>query len=668
MMYSFDSNILSNAEISTRKEWLETNALGDYASSTVINCNSRKYHGLLVTGMEYPGGRHVLVSSLDESVIRGDTEEFFSCHKYPDLFYPEGFKNLESAVFTTHPSFTYKLGDVTLTKEILMIPLKRAVFIRYSANKSVKVRVKPLLAFRGFHGLTNKDVSFDTRFTAVDGGISMKPAGNLPPLFMQVRGSYSFQPDGSWYYNFEYPVEEERGFYHREDLYCPGTFELSVTPKSAAYFTASTEDFSDMFLSSTPARVWAAEMRRRKEPANLEDTLSINGKHFIITPPAEKGEGRISIIAGYPWFNVWGRDMFIALPGLTFSAGREKTGADILTATAKFLKNGMVPNFFGVGGEPDSYNSVDASLWYIWAVQQMLIHNPAWKGKIRKTCWPAIKAIIDTYAGGKSGYIARDGDWLLHMGNTKTQLTWMDASAYGRPVTSRHGSPVEINALWYNALNFAGELAKDYGEAQIIGENILKGMKEAFAKRFWLENGYLADVWRENDVDASLRPNQVFAVSMPYSICPEDKWLPVMEKVRDKLLTPYGLRTLSQDHPDYRPVYEGSPEVRDSAYHQGTVWPWLLGGYAEGLMKASKNKEKDASNMLETLSPLFSEHLSEAGIGSISEIFSGDYPHKPDGTVYQAWSVAECLRLLKIVGDNAPKAYKKWNSNITKRR
>jgi predicted glycogen debranching enzyme len=371
-----------------------------------------------------------------------------------------------------------------------------------------------------------------------------------------------------------------------------------------------------------------------------------------------------AVLAGYHWFDAWGRDTCISLPGLTLFAGNVEEGERQLRAIGASAKNGLIPNCFAPDGVHHAYNSVDASLWYVWTVQQFDQHgkNP---DLIRNVCWPVIKSIIDAFTAGPMPTVFVDDAGMLHAGNAATQLTWMDAMVNGRPVTPRHGCPVEINALWYNALAYADELAARYDEPKRRCPDRLALTRQTFNGRFWLDDqgGYLADVWNDDDhADGSLRPNQIFAVSLPYPVLAEDHWQQVVERVRRALLTPFGLRTLAPSDAEYRAVYYGRAEARDSAYHQGTVWPWLLGAYGDALLRITPNPAKAVTELLDLLSPLFVKHLARTGLGSISEVFDASPPHYPNGCIAQAWSVAEPLRLLACLRAVAPKVFSRWEA------
>jgi predicted glycogen debranching enzyme len=381
-------------------------------------------------------------------------------------------------------------------------------------------------------------------------------------------------------------------------------------------------------------------------------SLIRSGRHFVIQTP--EPERRPTIVAGYPWFDDWGRDTLISLPGLTFCSGRSDLGVAILKSMGPHERDGLIPNFFGSRPEHNAYNSIDASLWYFWAVQQML----AWTGDaatVRAHFWPVMQRILRQFTAGTVNGIFTAEDGLLHAGDRTTQLTWMDAQAHGVPVTPRHGCAVEINALWYNALCFANHLAHEFGEPLPWPTDRIARLKDAFGKRFWMDTeNCLADVFNEEGRDASVRPNQIVAVSLPYSPLDNYQRVGVVEKVRKDLLTPYGLRTLSPKDPAYRGRYEGDQETRDASYHQGTVWPWLLGHFGEAYLRVTMDRKQAVRFLMREVAPLLGYSLKGPGLLNVPEIFDGDPPHRANGCVAQAWSTAELIRLFTLCSRGFP--------------
>jgi predicted glycogen debranching enzyme len=674
--FRFDKLASQNIRKSLREEWLETNGLGDYASSSLICCNTRKYHGLLVAGINSIDNRHVLLSALEESFTAYQKELFFSCHRYPgNRYFPPGYEYLREMRQEFSPYFRYKFGDIVITKEIMMITGESRVVIKYEVKSSppdapqMKLRLRPLLSFRHFHSLTRHNDTLDTEALPVGSGFVIKPYDSLPSLYVEVQGNYRWEEEPAWYFNVEYLLEQERGFDYQEDLFQPGVFEIDLLPDKPVYFTAALDEFASVHPQHKGhiSKLWDSETKLRKERAGktpgLIGYLSSVGKQFLVRQP----DGTLGIIAGYHWFNIWGRDMYISLPGLTFCTGDLESGLEILRYAAKAIKKGLVPNIFASDGTSHAYNSVDASLWYIWAVQQLLKYYPDEINTVKKEFWPKIKEIITAYSSGLVEHAETDEAGLLKVGAPNTQLTWMDASVNGRAVTPRNGFPVEINALWYNALAFSDSLAKEFKDTKWKHTGQLEKMKEEFLRRFWVTDslgGYLADVWSPDYVDTSFRPNQIFAVSLPFAILAQEYHTELVKRVRHHLFTPVGLRTLAPGSQGYAAEYGGGVEKRDGAYHQGTVWAWLLGAFVEGMLRTAWNSDTTVLKILDSVKPLFVNHLKEAGIGTISEVFDGDPPHIPGGTISQAWSVAESLRMLTLIKEASPDVYAVWESDI----
>jgi len=523
------------------------------------------------------------------------------------------------------------------------------------------LRVKPLLAFRNFHETTRANRQVNSQISSAHHGVMVWPYPDLPPLFMQGEKEARFQPAPDWYYNAEYLVEEERGFPYSEDLFLPGVLEYSIEHGQSGIFAVGTEEVKENLHE-----LWEGETEKRRTLAAAKPgpdaRLVREASRFLITDP----QGNWNVIAGYHWFDCWGRDALISLPGLTFCVGRMNKGVQVLQHISRTMQDGLVPNYYAGDGN-HAWNSADASLWYVWAVQKMLAHAPEHMPVLREEFWPRIKDILSSYRAGRHQDIYTDDACMLHVGNAQTQLTWMDAQIGGRPVTPRYGCPVEINALWYNALAFGDYLGQLFHEPEFCCPALLRKMRETFRRRFWINRrgGYLADVWREGFSDGSIRPNQLFAVSLPYPVLEEELQPFVVECARNHLLTPFGLRTLSPNDAGYEGSYEGPPERRDAAYHQGTVWPWLLGHYTEALLRVAWDIPAAVGSLLTKVTPLFTQHLREAGLGSISEVFDGSPPHLPNGCIAQAWSVAECLRLLRLSQRAAPEVYAEWEASVS---
>jgi predicted glycogen debranching enzyme len=642
-------------------EWLETNGCGGYSSSTVLNCHTRRYHGLFVANLKEPAGRHVLLSKFEDSFRSKGREYFLSCHQYPGLFFPEDDQLPLSFQFNGCPCFTFRSGKLMVHKSVMLLQGQDHLLLRYDIEKCPApglLRIRPFLACRGYHSLSRQNPFLHVHAAEIKNGLIVRPYEGLPPLYIQTNIKSRFYPYPVWYNNFEYDVERQRGYEDHEDLFQPGLLEVPVKEGSSVILSVSLQAFEKRLTG-----IWAREQHRRMEERkriksiaekfeNQEDRTNVEnliaaGSSFLIKTPS----GRPAIIAGYHWFNDWGRDTLISLPGLTFCSGRPGDGMDILASLAEHENDGLLPNYFSDHSQEKSYNSVDATLWFYWAVQQALRHTGAME-TIEKKFWPVMKKMIRRLMSGTAMNISMNNQGLLHAGHEVSNLTWMDATVAGKPVTPRWGYAVEINALWYNAICFVEELARHFGEDEFFFPELITGFRRAFQETFWIEEkGYLGDVFRDGRLDEALRPNQVLAVSLPYSPLDPGRWHSVVTHVRQHLLTPCGLRTLSPEDPRYIGRYGGDSAARDGAYHQGTVWPWLLAQFGEALLRAVADKDEARLFLLDLIRSFLRRHWTEAGIGCVSEVFDGDTPHRPNGCISQAWSVAELIRLYMILNE-----------------
>jgi predicted glycogen debranching enzyme len=633
-------------------EWLDTNGLGSYASSTITNAHTRKYHGLLVSDILLPesSGKYVLLSKLEDVLTIDDKEYSLCATQYPGAFSGGGYDLLKEFVCDTHPCFVYCIDDVVIIKEIILIYQQATVLIKYKILSEHKkpnftLRLRPFFAYRSFHGLThvNEDVQLDT-LSCIDGR-RVSPYEGMPPMFLQVSEMHDFIVDPHWYNNFEYKMEQERGFDAHEDLCSPGVFEIPVAAREII-FSASLHELNDNYF-----RLWDSEITRRQKVidktfgSQLQKRLQFVAKTFI----KKTSISLWSIVAGYHWFASWGRDSMISLPGLTLCNKDYQTCIDILRTYAEKEEDGLIPNYIKIGSEKDAYNTVDASLWFVWAVQQYCLATNDLVS-IKKYFWQTLLNIFNNYKNGTLYSISMHDNGLIYADSQEYNLTWMDAMVNGRPVTPRSGAQVEVNALWFNGLCFIHELAKKFSHPVCEELKLLiKQVQKTFIETFWDENlGFLKDFVNDKEQNCALRPNQIFAISLPYAVIPKTYAKKILDRVCLELLTPYGLRTLAPSDPNYIGSYAGGPEERDRAYHNGTVWPWLVGHFGEALIKTySKGRAR------KILNPCFEalvKHMHEAGIGTISEIFSGDSPHAPNGCISQAWSVAELLRLSSLLG------------------
>jgi len=636
------------------REWLIANRLGSYASSTVVGCNTRRYHGLLVAATAPPVGRVVALSQVVERAAVGGATFDLATAEFPGTLHPAGLELLEEFRNDAAATFVYRAGAAEVVKEVVLADSASAVLLRYTfRGAGGRLTLRPLVALRDFHQLRRAGEPHEMTFQRRDGAVVVQDLRSaLPPLCLTARDG-EFGPEPAWWYRFLYRVDVARGQDGCEDLYTPGTFVFDVPDGGACQFTASVPDPSAADFADTLQR-----RRRRLEelaaaagPDADETTrrLAVAADAFLVRRKVRGAPNAATILAGYHWFADWGRDAFIAMPGLLLATGRFAEARAVFRAFAEQLSEGMVPNRFDDYSAACHYNSIDASLWFILAGERYLRASgdrAFWRSRLL----PAARAIVQAYHDGTRFDIRADADGLLTGGSRQTQLTWMDAKLGSEVVTPRHGKAVEVNALWYNAHRILAERCRDSdGEFAELCADRAAVIAAAFAKAFWnAAGGCLYDCITPDGPDASVRPNQIFAVSLPHSPLPGDKQRAVVRVVGEKLLTPLGLRTLSPDDGRYRRRYGGSWESRDRAYHQGTVWAWLIGPYVEAYLRVEDYRPFAVARAAEMLSA-FAPHLERAGVGFIGEIFDGDAPHEPRGCIAQAWSVGEVLRAKRLV-------------------
>jgi len=645
---AFDSRICRDLEEATSREWLETNAIGGFASSTIINLNARRYHGLLIAATQPPVGRVALLSNLEETLIVGSERFEISANQYAGAIHPRGDQYLNSFRLDPFPIFTYRVGDLEIEKRVFLVHGENTVVVRYAISGDFKGRqcgfqLRPLIAFRDFHSTAHANDALRRDVETGPGLATVTPYPGLPSLHF-AHNAESIEPAGFWFYNFLYQRELERGLDAQEDLYSPFVLRFNIAEDSSAVVIASTSQHQ---VSEAPSLEQRETERRRKVIATAP--AHADGLACLLTAAADqflvaRGEHK-SVIAGYPWFGDWGRDTMIALPGLTLSTGRFEDARDILRTFAASIDQGMLPNRFPEAGEPPEYNTVDATLWMFHAVHEFLRYTGD-SDFVRNELYGPLRGVIAWHERGTRHAIRLDSDGLIRAGAPGVQLTWMDVKIGDKVVTPRMGKPVEIQALWYNALRVIERLSAAFGDADASSRYgaMAERARDRFLEIFWNDAaGCLYDVITDNGPDASIRPNQIFAVSLPYPLLTGEKAIGVLEVIEWELLTPYGLRTLSPRDPEYRGRYGGDPASRDSAYHQGTVWPWLLGPFLTAYAQLHGRTPEVRGRIDRFLDPM-RQHLLEAGLGQISEVFDGDPPHHPGGCIAQAWSVAEVLR------------------------
>jgi predicted glycogen debranching enzyme len=639
-MTSFDPNA----------EWLETDGRGGFASGTVSGIRTRRYHALLLAATMPPAGRMVLVNGFDAWVeTPGGIFALTSQNYAPGVVHPDGCSRLVNFIREPWPTWRFEIANgLAIEQEIFLEQETLAIFVVWKISgepeSSVKLHVRPFISVRDFHALHHENDAF--RFNATPEGerVSWHPYVGAPGILAQSNGTYQQEP--CWYRRFLYAEEQARGLDAVEDLASPGVFSFSLGNKPAVLaFSIATQ--APLSFVPIDERHLAARKTEGVRRLGFASPLDRAADAYI----ARRGKGK-TLMAGYPWFGDWGRDTFIALRGLCIARGRLDDARDILLAWAETVSEGMLPNRFPDKGEQPEYNSVDASLWYIIAVHDYLDESrragTAASAADRQRLHDAVNAILEGYSQGTRFGIKLDDDGLLAAGEPGVQLTWMDAKIGDWVVTPRVGKPVEVNALWLNALWFGGSLLSKWSDLFEFG-------RRAFQLRFWDETlGHLHDVidcdHRKGEVDSSFRPNQILAVGgLPLSLLEDGQAERVVNAVEERLLTPLGLRSLAPMEPGYEPRYVGRMSERDARYHQGTVWPWLIGPFVEAWLRVHGATEETRRSARERfLMPLVA-HLDEAGLGHVSEIADADFPHTPRGCPFQAWSLGEMLRMKKLL-------------------
>ena len=647
-MLSIDRKTCQDHGRSSQLEWLETNGAGGFAMGTAAGTNTRRYHGLLIASLRPPVDRHLLLSRLDEVVSAdGLLDVPLATNQYPGALAPQGYTHLIEFRLDPFPTWVFDVGGAHVEKQLFLVPGEQTVIVQYRATRPRRLAIAPFLAFRDYHSLTRANSSLDGNVreerTLQALVLRVRPYAGLPELSLHTSPGAQFQRDGCWYFSNEVLAEQDRGLDFREDLWKAGTLTLQLDPNRPAFVAATTgpRRFDQASVGELEEAVREQRRPRASEPflAHLEQAAD----PFV----ARRTGGRATLMAGYPWFTDWGRDTMIALPGIFLARGRLDEARDVLRGFLAHLDGGLIPNRFPDSpGEKPEYNTVDATLWLFQAVFEYLKSGGDTRF-LRDEFYPAAKGIIDWHLRGtRHGIRVDPADRLLAAGEPFVQLTWMDARVGDKVITPRHGKPVEINALWHNALRLMALWGRALGDEPAASGFAVEAEMVAgsFQRAFWnRDRGCLLDVVGPDD--PAIRPNQLFALSLPFPLLGAEQRKSVMRVVERDLLTPVGLRTLSPDDPAYIGRYRGSMAERDGAYHQGTVWPWLLGPYLRAYLAVFGRSDETLRHCRNLLRPL-EQHLGEACLGSVSEVFDGDAPHRPGGAPAQAWSVAELIQLL----------------------
>jgi predicted glycogen debranching enzyme len=642
-------------DFSPSAEWLEADGLGGFASGTVSGVRTRRYHALLLSAAEPPTGRFILVNGFEAWVETAVGRFAISSQRYlPDVTFPDGAERLTNFKTSPWPRWTFSLEDGTVIEQEIFVPHGiSACVVSWRIQSKIEnpkskilLLVRPLLSGRDFHSLHHENPAFRMEAEDLGGPLRFRPYEGVPGVVIRCNTA-AYDRDPEWYRNFLYEEERERGCDFSEDLASPGTFRFDLSKEEGVWTLSAEGHEGALGAGDAPTFVKALRASEIARRGRFTDRLERSGDAYLV----RRGEGK-TILAGYPWFADWGRDTFISLRGLCLATGRLDEAGQVLLEWAGAVSQGMLPNRFPESGQEPEFNSVDASLWFVVAAHEWREAMGAERRNVPpedgKNLDAAVHAILTGYTAGTRFRIRADVDGLLSAGEPGLQLTWMDAKVGDRVITPRIGKPVEVEALWLNALKIGGLRTSRWNA-------LFERGLASFRRRFWNEQGgYLYDVvdpdHREGAADATFRPNQIFAVGgLPFSLLEDAKARRVVDLVEEKLWTPLGLRTLAPDDPDYHPRYAGGVLERDGAYHQGTAWPWLLGPFVEAWVRVrsgtSKAKREARQRFLE---PLLA-HLDEAGIGHLPEVADGDPPQRPGGCPFQAWSVGEALRLDRVV-------------------
>lgn len=657
----FGSEVCGSFEQACEREWLVTNGLGGFASGTVAGALTRRYHGLLVAALHPPAGRTLLVSKFDEKVGYDGREYLLGANRWTGgSISPSGFRLIERfrAVGTT-PVWTFACADALIEKRVWMQEGANTTFVRYelirSSRDAAELEVKALVNYRDFHAITSPGDRM-MEIVPVQNGLGVVAREDATPFYM-LSNSADAEPRPEWYRNYDLSAERSRGLADCEDHFLAGIFRARLVPGKPVTFVLSTDPEAPLdggaawdarvALEEKSLELWIAAQPQAAldAPAWIRQIVLAAAQFRVERRTAEQPDGH-TIIAGYHWFGEWSRDTMVALPGLALATGRADLARSILHGAARFVDQGMLPNNFPESGQAAEYNSVDAALWYFEALRQY--HAETKDGKLIEELFPVLTAIVDWHVHGtRSGIHMDEADGLLYAGEPGVQLTWMDAKVGDRVITPRIGKPIEVNALWYNALRTMARFAFALNKSPDDYVRLAELVQKSFA-RFWNEkaNACYDVIDGPDGDDPSLRPNQIFAVSLPESPLSPEQRAAVVDYCSRRLVTRHGVRSLDPSDPRYSPDYDGPPAKRDSAYHQGTVWAWLLGPFVLAHLRV----HRDPARALSFLEPM-AIHLAGQGAGTIGEIFEGDPPHSPRGAIAQAWSVGEILRAWRVCQD-----------------
>lgn len=634
---TFDKASLGNLEYSLQREMLSTDRIGGYMSTTIVCCNTRKYHGLIVAPIDDSDRTYVLLSSLDETIVQHDQSFNLALHRFKGVYEPRGHKYITDFEYTPTPTITYRVGGVILKKEMLWIHKRTQLMIRYTlvdAHSETKLRLRPFLAFRDKHALTKANMEADGHSYPAVNGVKSRMYDSFPWLYMQTsKADAEFVPAPDWYYNFEYLQDLARGYDGYEDLLTTGYFELDLKKGESVVFSASLDEMKsgkeivDMFEQS---------IARRTHKVDFISCLEHAARQFIVRRP----NGRVEVIKGYPWHGEQGRQTFVALPGITLEQNHKEDCIAVLDTLVGEMEDGMFT------GSASARVAVDAPLWFFWTLQRL--EKELGGKEIWKRYGAAMKGILENYRRGMDGRIVMNENGLIWAQMAEFPVSWMDSMIDGVAVTPRNGYQVEVQALWYNAVMYALELAKENKDKEFVAawEGVPELTKQSFNELFVLKEGYLADYIGVEGVNDFIRPNMVVACGLKYKMLSSEVILDTLRTIRQHLLTPRGLRTLSPRNPLYRGSQEGTPAERDFAGKNGSVWPWLLSFYVAAAFDINGDRYLPTA---EEILEYFEEDIQSYGIGSICELYDADPPYASRGAYSHAWSVSAVLDIYEMI-------------------
>ena len=653
----FDKRELGNLEYSLQREMLATDRRGGYMSTTIVGCNTRKYHGLIVAPIDSSNNAYVLLSSLDETIVQHDQSFNLALHRFRGVYEPRGHKYITDFEYTPCPTITYRVGGVILRKEILWIHKRTQMMIRYTlvdAHSETTLRLRPFLAFRNKHELSKANMYANVRSYPVTNGVKNRLYDGFPWLHMQLsKDDAKFIPAPDWYYDFEYQKEIERGYEGYEDLLTTGYFEMNIKKGESIIFSASVDE---MPSGAAITEAYEASVARRTHKIDFESCLHHSARQFIVRRPGNRTE----VMSGYPWYGTAGRSAFISLPGLTLEQGYKEDCIDVLDTMVGDMHNG------DFAGSASAEVSADAPLWFFWTLQQLEEHIGA--QAIWEKYGAAMKSILAAYRRGFfGGCVAMHTNGLIWASRDGMALTWMDCVMNGQPVTPRAGYVVEINALWYNAVSYALALAKKMGDKEFEKEwkALPAQIQKSFIDMFYLsEEGYLADCVDMRAKDTAIRCNQIVACGLKFTMLDEHQVVNVLMTVRQHLLTPSGLRSLSPLHPMFESTYKENPIEQEAAATNGAVWVWPLMFYVECALKLEGER---FLHQAEDMLAAFDENIQTYCIGSVAEYYDANPPFAPRGAVSQAWSVGGLLYIKQLIESYKAKAKRATKRAATKK-